>query len=236
MARTRRRMMRRRRPKADWVYRHGVWVPGDDPDILTSGWYIGDIAQATYSPIPDVVQSSAAAARGYILYDSQNRLNAVASTFSTAAGARGVGLLSRAARAEGRGALCLRVQGQILMRPDTWSLGNQFYIGLRIGVFEQDPEMGNLLVSADYNMMDTGQLGPVAAGVWANDAQFVWEKRFWLSYNTDRAEPAINQYIDVKFRRRLKPNQCLGLYVENSESSVSVVIQRWLRTLVVDEG
>lgn len=221
------------RGKADWVYRGPLGIPGDPSD---NDWYI-DQSLSTYTPVAQTVTSGPAGAFGFILYDSTNRLSILANTWDTAAGFGTVAALSRAARAEGRKPLCLRVSGQVLIRPSTWAVGSLMYFGMRVGVFEQDPSIGTLLLNADYSMLQTTtQEWSDSPAVMANDRNWVWQRHFFRGFRSDEPAPGIMVDINVPMRRSLKSNECLALYFEGASTSVNLSVTRFLRTLVVDES
>lgn len=233
MARTRRRPSRASssRVKADWVYRGIIDVPGDSVD--EAWWVEGDLS--SYSNGISTLTTGITNARAWVLYDSTNFLNVLVNQYNTPLGDQSVGVMGRAARAEGSGALILRTQGQILVRPSTWALGSVMLFGMRLGVFEQDPQTGSLLLDPQYTMMNASSSWSTAAAVWANTRDWVWERRFYSTFDSQRPSWF---HIDVnwKGRRRLKPHQCWALYVEADTGSVNTTWRRSLRSLVADEG
>lgn len=220
MARSRRRMARPPRKRADWVYRPDIF---DEAGALIDG-------KGTYSPRSTSVSSGIANAVGKVLYDSHNRLSAV-----TADAGNVMLQLPRVARAEGSRAQILAVSGQIVVIPSTWSVGTIVTLGFRISEFEQSPLDGTASLDAGYSMLAVTNVQADVAAVWANDRSWDWETRNYRSFETG-ATPA-RWVIPVRFRcrRRLKPNMGYFLYMENS-GTVSVNVIPWLRTLVVDEG
>lgn len=225
MARTRRRRFSPRRRKADWVYRgnalgNSVDPPLDNTDTL-----------GTYTSAIVSIASGLANARGHILYDSQNR-------FLTLMGPSlgGVATGNRAARAEGQKPLMLAVEGGLYFEPSAWAVGNVVSYGIRLGVFEQDPNLGSLLLPADYSMWNTGSSnGP---DVYANNGRMNAREWRWAKGYTDAGTTSVARfhYFRWKGRRRLEPNECFALYCEVPSTSVTGRFQFWFRTLVSDEG
>lgn len=231
---TSRRSAPQRRPKADWVYRGADYIPGDPAD---NDWLEENPDLASYGHSVQGVTAGLNGAAAWILYDSMNRRAQLLNTFSTAGGWDTVALLPRAARAEGRNPLILATEGQLLIRPSTWALGSLMAFGLRIGIFEQDPSDGLLLLDAEYHMRNAfaGSTGHSQAATWANDRMWVWERRYYVTFDSTRPA-ALNLDIRWRGRRTLKPHQCFAIYCEADSASVNLTVQRWMRTLVVDEG
>jgi len=197
---------------------------GEDADLV--GSYSGFIPAHLTGP---------ANAQSHVLYDSQNY------TRQVLGGQFGVGLgqLGRVARAEGRRPLILAVEGIVYWEPSTWALGNLMAIGMRLGVFEQDPGNGVFLVDAAYSMwvdepaVASSSLSTV--GDWANNGRGnAWERRIHYGFSDNQAFTVTR--IRWRGRRALQPNECFGLYTELEPTSVNTRTQYWLRTLVADEG
>lgn len=218
-----------KRPKrrADWVYRssgHIESTAGAGVDLL--GTYDSNVLNHT---------SGTAASQGHILYDSQNYLRTpVRETFG--------GVLShipRAARAEGRKPTILAVEGIVYWEPSTWALGSLMAIGMRLGVFEQDPGSGNVLLDPEYSMWNDG---PYAAGGslskvvdWANNGRNnTWERRIHYGFSDNSVFTVVR--VRWRGRRSLLANECFALYTELEGTSVDTRTQYWLRTLVADEA
>jgi len=216
------------------VYRGNLGIPGDEGEPGDA--WSNDNSLASYFGNTTTMGSGRTNARAIILYDSHNRISTLANTWNSALGSATVAALSRSARAEGRKALCKRVQGQMLFRPSTWALGNIMSFGWRLGVFEQDSAVGSILLDAEYSMFDPSLEWSTSVAVWANDSGNIAERRYFKGFRSDDPAPGVMQSFDVRFKRSLPPNMCLALYMEGSSSSVSVTFQPWLRTLVHDEG
>lgn len=224
MARSKRRSFRRSsspsRPKADWVYR------GDVHDaaaglIDTFGTYTPG---GSFSQTPGI-----AAASVHWLYDSHNYR-------SFTAGQPG-NLQFRMPshwRAEGRNPLCLRVQGWIGIGPSTWALGSFYWLGIRFGVFTQNAQTGNAVFPVQYSMWSYPADDMLAPARFANDRSWFREFRHVEHFNDNSMRK--NLRFNIKLRRRLKPNEGLGMYTETADGSVNINITTALRTLVVDEG
>lgn len=227
MARTRRKMRkapgRARRPRADWVFRTDLVDP---EGALNDGL-------GTYVFREKSLGVGTDAARAVILYDSHNRM------FATAAG--GVSNLPfampRASRAEGGKAFIHRVQGTIFVRPSAWTLGDRFRLGLRFGVYEQDPDTGTILIDPSYTMWhDPGNM-QLSTAVWANDRNWQHERRFGTTFSDNAQMWTLPVAFSV--RRSLQPHQCYAIWMESFNAgapSTTLLLQFWLRSLVSDEG
>lgn len=221
--------MRRRGGRADWVYRANTQIAADNvPDFIgTSDTY------GTYEPVLTTLGPGAVNAIGKWLYDSHNWLRTVAgSQAGPVAGNQRVSFLHRAARAEGKKALILGVQGHIFVSPTTWAVGSAFAIGVRIGAFEQDPVQGALSLDANYSLWQV--VGTSNPADWANSRDWVWETRRDHQFSDNQS--FIRIPIRIRCRKWLMPYQGMGVLMETEASSTNVVIQCWLRTLVADEG
>jgi len=221
---------RRRKTPVDWVYR---------PTGLFStapGTYNGRSSLTVATNTVNQILSAAA-----ILYDSQDYLGVITrESFGNTSD------MPKAARAEGRRARCIRVQGKILFLPaNGWAEGGRWYMGVRLGWYEQDPQGGRLLVAPEYSMWEpeivTGAFGDVA--LWANDRlQNMREWRLHQGYDTEKAAGFVPLHINVRLPIQRAPSSlhCLALYFEAPSTITTLVAntQFWVncRTLVADEG
>lgn len=245
MARTRGKRPRGRFPRrrgfrtmrGDWVYRGdttAVYALTPSTTQLTPAL---NVPRGTYSPTITTITAGPETSNVFMLYDSQSRMRHQASTFFTAANTFGYADLHGAARAEGREPLILAVEGMIYFEPTVWALGNLMAIGIRPIVLEQDPADGGVLLSPTYSMWDDGTVLQAPIGNcadWANDKMWLLDRRIHHGFSDNQT--FITPHFRWKGRRRLKPNQCLALYVELEGTSVNVRMQPWLRTFVIDEG
>lgn len=228
MARTRRRMARpprtRRRPRADWVYR---------PDLYdTSGGLLDGLG--TYTGSSKSVGKGIENLSNFILYDSQNRLAGIANTAPN----QWV-QYPRAMRAEGKGPLILGCSGHIMASSTTWGIGNEFHLGLRAVVVEQDTASGNIYVAPTYSMWNISTFAPDQPAVFANSGNIAHEVRFSRRFSTGSEVSLFRIPFTFRTRRRLKPYQCFALIVEYTDYGLNVVgggVRMWIRTLVSDEG
>lgn len=213
--------------RADWVYRHGG---RPEATSVNANDLLG-----TYDSSIVAHGTGVANAQGHILYDSQNYMRAsVRETFG--------GVLShvpRAARAEGRKPSILAVEGIVYWEPDTWALGQLMAIGMRVGVFEQDPGSGNILIDPEYSMWEDAQYvaGSSLSTVvdWANNGRGnAWERRVHYGFSDNQAFTVLR--VRWRGRRALLPNECFALFTELEGTSVNTRVQYWLRTLVADEA
>lgn len=228
MAKTRRRRSfntpRKRRMRADWVYRSHAYGPFNEAlDLL--GTYEEDV----------VSQSSGIAnAQSHVLYDSRD--------YIATQGTQGANFLADlpayigpAGRAEGRNPTILRTEGIIYVEPSTWALGNLIAWGGRIGAFEQDGT-GVFSLDAAYSMWVNETTSTFQqVGHWANNGRGnAWERRVHYGFSDNQQFVVIR--VKWNGRRILKPNECWGLFTELESTSVTTRSQYWLRTLVSDES
>jgi len=226
VARSRRRAKgsRRSKPRADWVYRDHMY---DEAGALIN-------SQGTYNNLPTVLAPAPANALGKILYDSKSFMkHAAGSTPFVPL------VMAGSARAEGKRAQIMAVQGMISIRPSTWALGSNLVVGIRFGVFEQDPGTGGILVDPSYSMFASFANVALSAANWANDGQWDRERRVYVTFSDN--SQVYNHYFFFRTRRFLKGHECYAVYLEaNNQSgttgSVNSNVTLWLRTLVSDEG
>lgn len=228
MARSRRRATKRRRERGDWVYRGGT----------TDETGTADYFDASYAGVYQALSSSgtSSVSAALILYDSHDWFTVMGGGLGNALSG---GVMSKAARAEGRKAKMLRVQGQFSVQASTWTLGNEVRFGLRIGIFQQDPEDGGILVPAAYRMMTEPGVDQIVQGtsVWADHRRMnQWEHRHYLHFATGNEQSLRTLRINTPIRGSLNANECLALYMENAPGGVALRFQSWLRTYVVDES
>lgn len=207
--------------RADWVYRGWETDEGGTP-ILD---------QMSYGVEARSIAASGSAIA--MLYDSHDyMLQAVGG----GAGAGVAGHLPYSARAEGRKATCLRVQGMLSYEASTWAAGSRLELGWRLGVFEQAADTGLVLLDVAYSMYTSSTLKDQPA-VWANDqATHIAERRIRFEFSAGNEASLRTQKLDISFKRRLRSHECLALYLELPATSVGIRYQTWLRTLVQDEG
>lgn len=212
-----------KRQRADWVYRPNMF---DDTGALIDqqGTYDQTIATIT----PGVVNSQA-----FWLYDSVNRLKQLG-----AIGGANFVQVPRVARAEGRNPLVLAVELTMFITPSTWALGSQFRHGIRLMTIDQDPDDGLALFNAEYTMWDAAGAGLPRAAIFANEKNLWREWRFARFFNNDSTTPIWAFYGRWRGRRSIRPEQGLALFhqTDNTAATTTLQIQRWCRTLVVDEG
>lgn len=202
----------------DWVYRDdGMNSDVSTPDDL-----------GTYSPNAVVIASPAIT--GLVLYDSHNYLRA-----ATHGGGGGLGFIQNAARATGRRAQTHWVRGQLLVDTASWAVNDELVLGLRIGVFKQDPSNGQLLIEPLYSMFQNA--ADVTISVYANrQRQNLWERRFIRTQpGGETIPPTLTIPISTPARARLMDDECLALFMELDQGSVNARITSWLSTLVSDE-
>lgn len=212
--------MRAPRKKGDWVYR------GDIHD--SAGGLIDNFG--TYVPGAGFVQVAGSAnATIHWLYDSANYRK-----YSVTVGGTTTGMPSFH-RAEGQKPLLLRVQGWISFTPSTWAAGSTFFLGMRLGIFEQNQNTGNALFAAAYNMWNYAATDAISAAAFANDSRIIRDWRMVKSFADAGTPIRYNLYLNVKMRRRMNPTDGLGIYLETATGSTNLVVVSALRTFIVDE-
>jgi len=208
-----------RSPRKDWVYR--------DDGLSTDASTADDLG--TYSPNAVVISSPAIT--GLVLYDSHNYMRA-----STHGGGGGLGFLQAAARATGRRASAYAVRGQILVDTASWTVNDELILGLRIGVFKQDPGNGQLLIEPLYSMFQNA--GDISISTYANrQRQNMWERRYIRNQPGGETLPATFTIpVHLRCNVRLADDDCLALFMELDQGSVNARITCWLSSLIADEG
>lgn len=213
---------RKRRQRMDWVYRDDGRAYSVGGNVILTSDNLG-----TYSPNAQVLSSPVTA--GLILYDSTNYLETV-----THGGTGFMGSIGRWARAEGRRPYVHGVEGIIVVDTSSWAVNSQLIYGVRIGVFQQDVQNGQLLSQSLLSMFVDQSQNPVAA--LANMArQNLWERRVYREF-TDSTSGFHVLKVKARFKCRLAPGECLGAFFELASGSVNTRNTWWLRTLVSDEG
>lgn len=177
------------------------------------------------------VQVLAAGAPGNaaVLYDSHNRLSAIATFVANVPDP-----FPQVARAEGGRARIVRVQGWLAATPTVWALGSRYLLGIRFGMFEQDPSTGAFLIDPTYSMWSIPGNVQLSPAVWANDRQWQHERRIDVSFNDNNQ--TLNWRFNFAVNRSLQPNWCYGIYLESQAGSVALNTRFFFRTLVSDEG
>jgi len=212
VARSRRRKggtFRKKRRKADWVYRNHIYI---DEAMFSPGGY--GIAEDT-----DNVSNVSAGARAYILLDSQHVLRQSSLFDEIGIGVAAAGLLPASARPEyNRQPTVQCVDGWFTTRTSAWTSGDRWQIGVRLGWFEQDLDTGNLSLDVDYGMMDLA-LSEVFRGpaICAND--YATHIRDWLFTHQADGGNNVRQLRIFWTGRRRAPSEkhCLALYVEGRD-------------------
>lgn len=220
MARSKRRSKKSfSRQKADWVYRPNFYdEAGGTVDAL-----------GTYDAHTKSLASGFGAAIGAVLYDSHNRRNFVVNQLNFAT------ILPGYARAEGSMPFIKWVRGMIYFSPTTWALGDAISLGLRFGMFEQDAASGQFLLDANYNMWSPASADMnVAPAHWANTR--TWQREFRKYYGFSDNARVFNAYFSFPVKRRLRPHECYGVYMETGSGSATANVGMMLSTLVADEG
>lgn len=220
-SRRRRTVTRRPRERADWVYRSNL---RDEAGAVVDAF-------GSYEPQEKTITPAEGGSGVLWLYDSNNRMQ-------VAQNLPGVGnapsMMPRAARAEGKKALIKWVQGVIFMRPSAWASGNSYRVAMRFGMFEQDQSDGTALFNGAYTLWGVTTNNQHMPAVFANDGMWQHERRVGQTFN-DNSQLWLQRF-SFRVNRRLPPNFGYGCYIETLTGSVNLIIQPWLRTLVVDEG
>jgi len=168
---------------------------------------------------------------GLILYDSKNYLR----TMTHGGVGGGFGAISGASRAAGKRAAIHMTTGILLVELSSWALSREMRLGLRIGVFEQDPGSGLISVEPGYSMFVN--TGDTAVNSWANaQRRNRWERRVYRGFSSSNEGGLITIPVMARGAVRLDDNECWALYLEVEDGSQNMNITPWLRTLVSDEG
>lgn len=223
------RHVRRRRHAflpADWVYRDNVF---DEAGALVN-------AGASYSNTEVSIAAGAPATRVQILYDSHNYMK---QGVQLAAGA--MVPFGSQGRAEGGRATILGYEGMVAMRPSTWAAGSAIRLGFRVGVWEQDADLGLVLVDPVYSMWGNFANTALNASAWANNREWVEERRIYKTFASANDQALFCTYFRRRCRRRLRPHKCFAIWGEVNNAAgtvggVTTLCTYWLRTLVSDEG
>lgn len=204
--------------RGDWVYRANL---RDEAGAL-----IDDLG--TYDPIAQTLGAGLVNANAAVLYDSYNRFSKMVQPPGVAPAG-----IPMAARSEGGRARILRVQGVQTFSPSTWALGSVYSLGIRFGIFEQDPSSGAFLLDPTYSMWvrTNNMLDPAT---WANDRQWQHERRIVVNFNDNNQ--TLNWRFNFAVNRTLQPHFCYGIFYETLAGSVNLTSRLFYRTLVVDEG
>lgn len=223
MARSRRKTStarRARRMKVDWVYR--PHYRDDAGNIIDAG--------GTYEPNAGVsIAAGQTNGIGVVLYDSHNYMKQVVAIGGNAPTSAG-----HEARAEGRMARIIRVQGWMVVQPTVWAVGSSYRLGMRFGRFEQDPNSGSFLLSTSYTLWLSSANINFAPSVFANTRLWTREHRHAESFNDNSAQR--NFRFNFKVGMRLKPDECYGIWLETISGSATLNAYFALRTLINDEG
>lgn len=224
MARSRQRRYFRRgfsRTPGDWVYRPRL--VDDEGAALDSAGSYG--ARQT-------ITAGVGGSGGCILYDSHNF---VQENVLFGLGNASITLPSTA-RAEGGTAKIIRVQGTIFMTPSTWTVGTFIQLGLRFGIWEQDPNGGSIVAPAAYSLwVNNPALGlQNIAAFWANTR--AWQREFRVQWFFENNQQRWVLPFNFAVNRRLKPNECYALWTETQAGSATIELDYWLRTFVADEA
>lgn len=150
MARSRKsrvpRGTRRRRPRADWVYRNDV--VGEDSALNSyGGWQPSNVVRSLGSGIDGAIST--------ILYDSPNFLRVLNGADIVAGGVGADWILSQAARiTERKHPTAIAVEGHVYWSPTTFTLGSRLIVKGRLGWYEQDDDTGQVLLETGFDIWD----------------------------------------------------------------------------------
>lgn len=226
MPRRRRRMARppRTRRPADWVYRPHI---RDETGSLIDN--LGSY-EATIQALP----TGQANAQARVLYDSFNYRSAQYPLGNSAVNFAGFGL-GPSAKAEGRNPLIRRVEGFVSYTPSTWAVGSSMFWGFRVGIFEQDPITGFLLIDPTYTILNATADTLTNPAIFANTRTWHYEKRVFHTFSENSVR--FDTHFRFRVNRLLRPHECYAIFLENHGSiSVTTNTMWWCRTLVSDEG
>lgn len=220
MARSKRRpTSRKRKMRGDWVYR-GFETDGEGGPLASQvASYIALSRNTGYYTVQPGTPL------GVVLYDSVEYLM-TATRSGIAAGTNT--FMGREARAEGRKATALAVDGHYYVMPNAWTLGSNWALSARIVVCDQNTTTGGLDLPAAYNLGDS---------LWANGWGNLVERRDWIAFATGNEQQRWKFALSWKGRRSLKPHECLALYIESSGpaiGSTTLLVTPVFRSLMHD--
>lgn len=212
----------RRRMRGDWIYR-GVEFDDEGGAAGTQvASYTGVSRNSGAYPLAPGTDV------GIILYDSANYM-----LERTRTGPFNIG---REARAEGRGATILAVQGYYYMLPNAWTAGSNWCVSARIIIADQNLQTGQMDLPANYQLPATSGPG-VELTAWANGWGNLAERTDWNAFATGNEQQRWKFGLRWRGRRRLKPHECLGILIQSAGpaiGSTSMTLSPLFRTLVSD--
>lgn len=227
--------MRRRRKRADWVYR------AEMSEFRSIGTYVAE-AQAAVGkytiqrndPILGTFNSSA-----FVLIDSIAYMELM--TVESSAGG-GIGLPAAARPDLQRGRKAVMVEGDLLMQLLGAAVGTTFKWAWRLGWFEQDTITGLVSLQPEYSMFEPqigGTTTPQDVVNFANERLSNIREKFYhhhINPASANANDLITERLRVKINRKAPSSKhALMLYVETSSATTingSVRYFPRLRTLV----
>lgn len=239
MARARRgkRSVRARRLRGDWVYRPS----GEFSSTL--GSYNGSVYLTLNS---NSVGTGTINSDVIVLYDSEDYISRLtAESLPNAV----TDALPAAARADGRRASVMRVQGTCIWTPTTgWASGASYMWGYRLIWAEQDVDTGGALLDALYSMWEPEVGGAVPhsqVAMFANDKTLnMREVRRAVGFPVDMPQKLFTEVINWKVPLRRAPGSkfALFMYLEAPANGLLALTttnsrQIWnLRSYVHDPG
>lgn len=120
----------------------------------------------------------------------------------------------------GAGQVVRAVRGDVFIVPtESWAIGQGRMVNLRIAPFLTDPQTGDGIVPANYNMSLPGASNEDGPYIFADD-RFLWEHRLARTFDaTAAATPVWKVHVNWSGRVMLENNEMLAMYIENEGMS-----------------
>jgi len=225
--RGRRPMTRKRKRRADWVYR--ATITEDSPNV---GSYVANSQFVTLGN--NTLGPAVFNTRTMVLVDSV----AFQETILNTSLSNGVGM-PMAAKPEGRGRKVLKVEGDLRWRLVGIGATDFYDWGWRLGWFEQDTITGLASLQAEYSMFEPNIAGTVPQDIvnFANDKLSNRREKFYQVHNnaTIPRVYGVERFLVPIGMRPPSSKHALMLFAEApSTNTVNTTIRLWpmLRSLI----
>jgi len=135
---------------------------------------------------------------------------------------------------EGSKQQCFEVDGELMLIPNTWNVGNSFLMGWRLMYGEQQSSTADQFLDPEYHMFDAAAAPNTSAAQWAN-AGYMKEGYFNISNIAGTAITSSGAWkvpIKWKSRRGVTLNNAFSvfLYLESAIGSINMRIIPRLRS------
>lgn len=211
--------------RGDWVYRGLEYTPAGAQLASQTSSYTGLTRNSGAYTLSSGTQI------GLILYDSSNYMMRTTTQTATSR-------MSTAARAEGRRATVMAVNGFIFITPNAWTVGSNFLIGWRLVVCDQNEFTGALDLPAAYSFVQQAPTAALPSSDFAMSANGWGNLAEGYKFQTfDQNDASWMLHIKWRGRRSLESNSCLGLLMESAGPAVgstTLLVSPRLRSLVHD--